>query len=129
MPDPPPRKRGGQPGNRNRLRHGRYAAVTIERRKDVTALGRLARHALTRVKMILRARKALKRVRSALPAPLSSPASLACEACEAREGDPGRGAKLVLKSWREFFYLYRYRFDTWVPFPRTARVASGPRRE
>jgi hypothetical protein len=70
MPDAAPRKRGGQPGNRNRLHHGRYAAVTIERRKEVTALGRLARHALTRVKMILRARKALKRVRSA---PLSQP--------------------------------------------------------
>ena len=65
MPDTAPRKRGGQPGNRNRLRHGRYAATTIGRRKEVMALGRLARHALTRVKMILRTRKALKRVRTA----------------------------------------------------------------
>jgi hypothetical protein len=67
IPDTAPRKRGGQPGNRNRLRHGRYAATTIERRKEVAALGRLARHALTRVKMILRARKALKRARIAPP--------------------------------------------------------------
>jgi len=70
MPDAAPRKRGGQPGNRNRLRHGRYATATIGRRKEVMALGRLARHALTRVKMILRSRKALKRVRIA---PLSPP--------------------------------------------------------
>ena len=59
--EPPKRRRGGQPGNRNRLRHGRYAKAAIERRKQVTTLARLGRHALVRIRMILRARRALKR--------------------------------------------------------------------
>src|SRR5579862_4361065 len=45
---PPKRKRGGQPGNTNRLRHGRYAADTLTRRGQVMGLTRLARHVLVR---------------------------------------------------------------------------------
>ncbi len=32
------RKRGGQPGNRNRLRHGRFSAGYARRRRDQNAL-------------------------------------------------------------------------------------------
>ncbi len=65
------RKRGGQPGNTNRLRHGRYTAERIARRGQVMRLTRLGRHALLRVKMILRARKALKRKKAHNPARIS----------------------------------------------------------
>ncbi|GEM_PF-4291774 len=75
---PPKRKRGGQPGNTNRLRHGRYAADTLTRRGQVMGLTRLARHVLVRVKMILRARKALKAKRRRAEA--HSPARISVQA-------------------------------------------------
>lgn len=74
----PKRKRGGQPGNMNRLRHGRYAADTLTRRKQVMGLTRLARHALVRVKMILRSRKALRRKKQ--DAQAHSPARISVQA-------------------------------------------------
>lgn len=51
------RKRGGQPGNRNRLKHGDFSAARIARRKEISQLLRKARHAVTRAKWIARARK------------------------------------------------------------------------
>src|ERR1700750_635875 len=34
----PVRKRGGQPGNRNRWKHGRYSKASIARRARITAV-------------------------------------------------------------------------------------------
>ena len=51
------RKRGGQPGNRNRLKHGDYSAGRIAQRKEIAALLCKARHAIVRAKWIARARQ------------------------------------------------------------------------
>jgi len=60
-------------------------------------------------------------------AQLSSPASIACAACDAREGDPGRSANPVLKLVWEKFSLHRGFLSTWVPFPsrRFATLGRG----
>lgn len=42
IPDEPQRKRGGQPGNSNALRHGRYGAEYISLRKIVGFMRRRA---------------------------------------------------------------------------------------
>jgi hypothetical protein len=38
---------GGQPGNRNALKHGRYTAEAIARRREVAALLRACRNRLS----------------------------------------------------------------------------------
>ncbi len=53
------RKRGGQPGNSNRLRHGRYTKATTARRAETRAWMRKANHLVMRATMVWRARKAL----------------------------------------------------------------------
>lgn len=54
------RKRGGQPGNRNRLRHGRYSQEFAARKAEIDRAIAAAKALLVRVEMILRMRKALK---------------------------------------------------------------------
>ncbi|HEX4862237.1 MAG TPA: hypothetical protein VFV07_13450, partial [Rhizomicrobium sp.] len=64
MPDNPPktrRRQGGQPGNRNRLKHGRFSRRRLERHARVKALLRKTRGLICRLDMGLRARKALAR--------------------------------------------------------------------
>src|SRR5882672_6254241 len=56
------RRRGGQPGNCNRLKHGDYSAARIGRRKEIAQLLRRARHAIVRARWIARARKHWKMV-------------------------------------------------------------------
>jgi hypothetical protein len=71
----PKRKRGGQPGNSNRLRHGRYAAETLALRKHVSRVTRTARHVIVRAKMFLRVYEAVaakrRREKSQSPARIS----------------------------------------------------------
>jgi hypothetical protein len=55
------RKRGGQPGNKNRLRHGRYTEDFARRRATINRSVARAKMLLIRVKMILRMRQALKK--------------------------------------------------------------------
>ena len=55
------RKRGGQPGNRNRLRHGRYSQEFAARKAEIDRAIAGAKTLLVRVEMILRMRKALKK--------------------------------------------------------------------
>ena len=69
MPDNPPktpRRRGGQPGNRNRLKHGRFSRRRLERRAKVRALLRKTRGLVCRLEMGTRARRALA-AKSTLP--------------------------------------------------------------
>ena len=54
------RKRGGQPGNRNRLRHGRYFQEFAARKAEIDRAIAAAKALLVRVEMILRMRKAMK---------------------------------------------------------------------
>ncbi|HUJ02416.1 MAG TPA: hypothetical protein VLW75_02175 [Rhizomicrobium sp.] len=65
--DPPPdfrgsnrRKRGGQPGNANRLRHGGFGRAARARREEVRALIAETRNLIIRIEMVARARCALK---------------------------------------------------------------------
>jgi hypothetical protein len=62
----PKRKRGGQPGNRNRLVHGRYTQAEAASRADIREIRRKGRALVILVDNILKARKALKRKRAAL---------------------------------------------------------------
>ena len=64
-PDAPAqkRKRGGQPGNTNRLRHGLYSRAHLKRRDEGRALRRKVRHLIVRLHMVARARKTLLRKR------------------------------------------------------------------
>lgn len=55
------RKRGGQPSNRNRLRHGRYSQEFAARKAEIDRAIAGAKTLLVRVEMILRMRKALKK--------------------------------------------------------------------
>jgi hypothetical protein len=80
------RKRGGQPGNRNRLLHGRYtqdrAAWRVERR----AYRRKARALTILVRNVLKARQALKRrqaarVLAAARAAMRRPRALRAKRC------------------------------------------------
>lgn len=56
-----PRKRGGQPGNRNRLKHGRYAARDRERHERVRKLVRATRNLAIKFGMMAGAYRALRR--------------------------------------------------------------------
>ena len=60
-----PRKRGGQPGNRNRLKHGRYTQRRAARREKTRALIGRARNLIIRIEMMAKARKALRNLRKA----------------------------------------------------------------
>jgi hypothetical protein len=53
------RKRGGQPGNTNRLRHGGFSAKARERREWVRALVAETDALILRVEMVGRARRGL----------------------------------------------------------------------
>ncbi|MGN6149618.1 MAG: hypothetical protein ACTHPD_13850 [Rhizomicrobium sp.] len=55
------RKRGGQPGNTNRLRHGRYSQPFAARKAEIDRAIAKAKALLVRVDMVLRMRKALKK--------------------------------------------------------------------
>ncbi len=75
------RSRGGQPGNRNRLSHGRYSQARTARRAKNRALIRAMRNLTRRIEMMAWSRKALRECaacaaleRSPLPA-LSWPAN------------------------------------------------------
>jgi hypothetical protein len=65
MPDAstslPKRKRGGQPGNRNRLIHGRYSKEEAAWREKMRGYRRKGRALVILVDNVLKARKALKR--------------------------------------------------------------------
>jgi hypothetical protein len=54
------RKRGGQPGNRNRLVHGRYTQAEAASRADIRTIRRKGRALVILVDNVLKARKALK---------------------------------------------------------------------
>lgn len=56
----PRRKRGGQPGNRNRLAHGGFSQRARERRDWVRALVAETNALIIRVEMVGRARRTLK---------------------------------------------------------------------
>ena len=47
------RRRGGQPGNRNALKHGLYAAAAIAERRAILALLRVARAHVATVRELL----------------------------------------------------------------------------
>jgi hypothetical protein len=55
------RKRGGQPGNTNRLRHGLYSRAHLARRDEGRALRRKTRRLIAKLGMVARARAALRR--------------------------------------------------------------------
>jgi hypothetical protein len=57
----PKRKRGGQPGNRNRLLHGRYTQAEAASRADIRSYRRKGRALVIFVNNILKARAMLKR--------------------------------------------------------------------
>jgi hypothetical protein len=54
------RKRGGQPGNSNRLIHGRYTKEQAVRREEICAYRRKGRALVILVDNVLKARKALR---------------------------------------------------------------------
>lgn len=60
------RPRGAPPGNINRLKHGRYSAWRIGRRKEVSALLRRMRNLTRRIEMMAWSRKALRRKRASV---------------------------------------------------------------
>jgi len=47
------KKRGGQPGNRNRWKHGRYSAAARARRAEVDALVRQCRAVIAQAELAL----------------------------------------------------------------------------
>jgi hypothetical protein len=57
-----PRQRGGQPGNRNRLIHGRYSQAFRARRQQTAALLLATRALLDELKVFLAARRGLAQV-------------------------------------------------------------------
>gem|GEM_PF-6792281 len=57
---PPQRKRGGQPGNRNRLKHGRYKSAFAARREKTRVVLRSTLHLVIRLAMVARMRKAMR---------------------------------------------------------------------
>ena len=61
---PPKRRRGGQPGNSNRLRHGRGSKAYGEREAYIAALIRKGEHFCIRLAMIARARAHLRKVKA-----------------------------------------------------------------
>jgi hypothetical protein len=62
------RKRGGQPGNRNRLIHGRYSNEEAAWREKMRGYRRKGKALVILVDNVLKARKALKRRRALLAA-------------------------------------------------------------
>jgi len=67
----PRRKRGGQPGNTNRLRHGGFSAKARERREWVRALVAQTNALILRVEMVARARRGLAAKLSRVAKPFS----------------------------------------------------------
>ncbi len=59
------RRRGGQPGNSNRLSHGGYTRAAAAQRKTVRALLKAARDLTIRAAMVARARRSYRRKREA----------------------------------------------------------------
>lgn len=59
----PLRRRGGQPGNTNRLIHGRYAGATLARRAHVRNLVRNARDTIAEMKLVKRVVKIFRLIR------------------------------------------------------------------
>ena len=59
------RRRGGQPGNRNRLLHGRYTHTAQAQRQAVRALLKAARDLTIRAAMVARARRSYRRKQAA----------------------------------------------------------------
>lgn len=59
---PPKRRRGGQPGNSNRLRHGRWSKAYGAREAYIAALIRKGEHFCIRLAMIARARAHFRKV-------------------------------------------------------------------
>jgi hypothetical protein len=51
-----PRKRGGQPGNSNRLKHGRFMHRRMQRRAETRALIRAMRNLTIRISMMANSR-------------------------------------------------------------------------
>jgi hypothetical protein len=66
MDSAPRRKRGGQPGNHNRFRHGRYTRHRAARRASARALMRRARDLIIRIGMIAKSRAALRKKQMAV---------------------------------------------------------------
>jgi hypothetical protein len=67
------RKRGGQPGNSNRLRHGLYSRTWLAQRDESRTLRRRTRHLIVKLHMIARSRNTLARQRMrAVPAPAAN---------------------------------------------------------
>lgn len=94
------RKRGGQPGNRNRLRHGGFSAAARARRESVRAVIANAEKFIVRIEMIARARCALKdkQARKALAAKhLSTKRDSGCETCERRQNSQKRQIKPIAR--------------------------------
>ena len=58
------RPRGAPPGNTNRLKHGRYSARRIRRRKETNVLLRSVRNLTRRIEMMAWSRKALRMKRA-----------------------------------------------------------------
>jgi hypothetical protein len=58
------RRRGGQPGNANRRRHGAFSRAAIAQREGISALIRAADSLIVRAHMVARARTALRRKRT-----------------------------------------------------------------
>ena len=92
------RPRGAPPGNTNRLKHGRYSARRIARRKKTNALLRGCRNLTRRIEMMAWSRKALRRKQERLVTPGEREPKVSV-----REGGPGG--------------TFAYGLSTWVPFP------------
>ncbi|HEY1710421.1 MAG TPA: hypothetical protein VGG10_19275 [Rhizomicrobium sp.] len=89
------RKRGGQPGNQNRVVHGRYTQKRAAWRVELCAFRRKSRALAILVRNVLKARAALKRRRGALAARASLVAAVLC--------DPERAASAQdahMEGWR-----------------------------
>jgi hypothetical protein len=55
------RKRGGQPGNSNRRKHGAFSRGAADERRRIVILVKAAENLIVRVHMVARARAALRR--------------------------------------------------------------------
>jgi hypothetical protein len=102
------RKRGGQPGHRNRRTHGSYTGEEAARRVELRAYRRKGRALVILVDNVLKARKALKRKRAAFalaaaahatPSPSSRPKTVGVQQrkntarCSSRRAAPRRSSR------------------------------------
>ena len=88
------KRRGGQPGNRNRLVHGRYTRAAQERRQSVRALLKAARDLTIRAAMVARARRSYRRKQAAELKIAFLPCLRGrCQARATRVADGGGGAQ------------------------------------